>query len=620
MRRLFLLILVFLTACHGLPFQALLPTAITPGLTSTPTVIFPTSTSSPAPTSQPPSVTPALTPFPLTPIPLPLSPYTYTVQFHPEGGLYVGDQVSLEVISPPGADLKGKSVQVQIGGPQGIKLGPVGFGPFGLGDRYQATMLWAWDTRGLVEGRYDLAFSILPNGSSWTETVILQPARAVPYPEPLAHWASAQSKCCLFYYVTGTAAERDIQKIMAVADAQAADASQRMGVSSDGPITITLLPRVLGNGGFTAQEISVTYLDRNYGGNEFAIVLHHEMIHVLDARLGGDLRPTLLEEGLAVFMSGGHFRQEPILANAAALLQIHSPLPAEADGVQGTPVPGITPSPTGPGWFLPLRPLADNFYASQHENGYLEAAALVAYLVERWGWDSFNKFYRDIHSQSSGSQADAINAALSSHFGISLDILQNDFVNRLRQEKVTPADLADVQETVAYFDTMRRYQELLDPSAYFRSAWLLDNKVMRSKGIVADYLRHPSAPDNLALETMLIAANRDWQALNYPGEDRLLAAVNAVLDGVESHLPNPFDVDLVALDYQAIVTALLKAGYQPQLISVNGGTAQAWVTASSPLLIEFNLVRIGGSWIVQTGKGADLIEDLSLSGLFYSTA
>lgn len=332
------------------------------------------------------------------------------------------------------------------------------------------------------------------------------------------------------------------------------------------------------------------------------------MIHALDARLGGSLRPTMLLEGLAVYMTGGHFRRQPILADAAALLQIRSPIPSQADVIQATPFPAVTPAPDagnasveapGLGWFLPLRLLADNFYASQHEIGYLKSAALIAYMVERWGWSGFNKFYRDIHTQTSGSQAEAMNAALSAHFGISLDDLQNDFLVRLRQEAVTPANLSDVQETIAYFDVMRIYQQLLDPSAYFRSAWLLDNREMRKKDIVADYLRHPSQPDNLALETMLIAANQDWQALNYAGEDQMLAAVNAVLAGVANQTPDPFKVSPLALDYQEIVQVLLKAGFQPQRISLNGNTAQAWVTASGPLLSQLTLRWVKGSWTVR---------------------
>ncbi len=518
----------------------------------------------------------------------------------------MGDQVSAEVVSPPGIDLKGKNIEVQSGGEQGKKLGQASFGPFGLGDRYQATLLWVWDTRGLTPGPYDLTFTILPGGPSWTEQVTLQPANAVPPPEPQAHWASARSKCCVIYYITGTAAERDIQQIMSLADAQAADAVQRMGINFSQPVTITLLPRVLGNGGFTAQDISVSYLDRNYSDGEFAIVLHHEMIHVLDGQLGGDLRPTMLLEGLAVYMSGGHFRQEPLLANAAALLQIQAPLPDQAGGLLATPAPGSTPAPSGLGWFLPLSPLANNFYNSQHEIGYLESAALIAYMVERWGWTGFNKFYRDIHAQNSGSQADAgiqsdaINSALEAHFNLSLDELQVDFINRLRQVKVTAANLEDDQETVAYFDTMRRYQQALDPSSYFRSAWLLDNEQMRKRGIVADYLRHPSAPANLAIETLLIAADQDWLSYNYAAEEKVLAAVNQVLDALDQKSADPFAVNPLAQDYQTIVGVLLKQGYQPKRITVSGNKAQAWVTASGPLLIKLNLVRLGKSWGVLT--------------------
>jgi hypothetical protein len=609
MRRIIVLILVVLTACRDLPIRSLPTAAVTgyatprtPAESASPTV---SATLTPQPTS---TFTPVSAPFTLTPIPLPLSTDIYTVQFHPEEGLFVGDQVSMEVISPPGANLKGKSLQVQVGGTQGKKFGPVSFEPFGLGNRSQATLLWVWDTHDLVPGNYDLTFNISPGGPIWTETVTLQPASAVPPPEPQAHWISTQSKCCLFYYITGTAAERDIQQIMNIADVQAADASHRMGVAITEPLTVTLLPRVLGNGGFTAQDISVSFLDRNYAGNDFAIVLHHEMIHALDARLGGDLRPAMLEEGLAVYMSGGHFRRQPILADAAALLQIHLPLPEQAEALQATPVPSITPTPSpgiasnetsGSGWLLPLRLLADNFYASQHEIGYLESAALVYYMIERWGWGGFNMFYRDIHNQSSRSQTDAINAALMAHFGISLDQLQTDFLARLRQEPVTQANLSDVQETIDYFDAMQLYQELLDPSAYFQSAWLLNNKEMRNRGIVADYLRHPSQPENLALETMLIAANQDWLALNYPDENQMLAAVNAVLSGVEDRSSDPFNVSPIGLNYLSIVQALLQAGYQPQRISLDGNTAQAWVTARGLLLSEISLRLTPAGWIVQ---------------------
>jgi hypothetical protein len=70
--------------------------------------------------------------------------------------LYVGDQVSLEVISPPEANLKGDKLQVQVEGTEGTNatdLSPVN-SPYGIAGRYQATLTWAWDTSGLQPGDY----------------------------------------------------------------------------------------------------------------------------------------------------------------------------------------------------------------------------------------------------------------------------------------------------------------------------------------------------------------------------------------------------------------------------------------------------------------------------------
>src|SRR5512139_3831671 len=155
---------------------------------------------------------------------------------------------------------------------------------------------------------------------------------------------------------------------------QAEDASQRMGVSVNESIPIVWLPRVLGHGGFATNEIAISYLDRNYIAGDEATILHHEIIHILDSRLGGELRPTAFVEGLAVYLSGGHFKPEPILPRAAALL----PATPECVSWNQAPPPAFTPVPAkgcGIGAYIPLKTLLDNFYFEQHEIGYLEAAA-----------------------------------------------------------------------------------------------------------------------------------------------------------------------------------------------------------------------------------------------------
>ena len=468
----------------------------------TPT-IHPTFTHTPIP----PSATATSIPPPATPVVI------FTVHYHPDGGLFIGDQVSLEVIPPggwnssSGIDLKDKKIQVQVDEPIQTNLGLATFSAYGIGGRLQATLTWAWDTRGLEPGNYTLHFSIQPDGASWYETISLKPADDLRPPEPQAHWEMTETGCCAIYYITGTAAERDLASLAVTADEQANMASQRMGIELSSPITITILPRVIGHGGLADSEVYVSYLDRNYAGNDFAMVVQHEMIHVLDSRLGGDLRPTILVEGLAVYMSGGHFKPEPLLPRAAALTEL--------------------------GWYLPLAPLSDDFYTSQHEIGYLEAGALVQYLVNTYGWQTFSAFYRDIHPQPSGKQSDALDVALNAHFELGLAQLEERFLAELQRQSTFSSFEEDVRLTVTYYNTVRRYQQILDPSAYFLMAWIPNGKMMRERGIVADYLRHPDSPENKSLETWLVEVGHALLTGNFGDGLRTLRVVNIELDTIQ---------------------------------------------------------------------------------------
>jgi hypothetical protein len=434
-----------------------------------------------------------------TPAIAPLTAQSLTVRTHPDDGLYPGDQVSLEIIPPDGISMQGRTARIEIDDPQKTALGPQEFKPFGIAGRTQATFEWAWDTRGLLPGDYVADVSILPGGPTWTETLSLLPGTA-----PAGEWASATSDCCSLQYITGTLAEKDLGNLLVMVDKQAQGVSQQLGTDFEKTVSIVFLPRVLGHGGFADDEISISYLERNYAGSSPEIVLHHELVHKLDSQLGGDLRPTFFIEGLAVYLSGGHFKPEPLIPRAAALLDR--------------------------GLYLPLAPLMERFYTSQHEIGYLEAAALIEYMVGRWGKDAFFQFYRDIHLvQGNNSQAAAINAALLQHFQLTLGELENDFLQYLRGQPVEPRWAEDVQLSVRFYDTVRRYQQALDPSAFYLTAWLPDSQQMRERGIVADYLRHPSAPENIAIETLLVAADKRLRAGDYLRTGQLLDVVDAAL-------------------------------------------------------------------------------------------
>jgi hypothetical protein len=421
---------------------------------------------------------------------------------HPDGPLYVGDQVSFEVLAPAASGEQSGSIQVTF---QGQDLGQASIAPFGMGSRNQATLWWVWDTRGLKPGRYAVTFTRLPDKFSWTETYSLRPESQVPPPQPGAHWAYLNTACCIIHYITGTAAARDINVLGREADLASAAVAKQMGITLNKPIDVTLMSRVLGQGGFTSNSVYLSYLDGNYTGDEMPILFHHEFVHYYDAIEGGKYRPPFFEEGLAVYLSGGHFKPEPLVARADALLTL--------------------------GGYIPLTTVANNFYNQQHDISYLEAATLVKYMVETYGWADFNQFYRDISAPEKGqSDSAVIDAALQAHFKRSFADLESAYLAYLRRQAFTEEQRADLQVTVKFFDTVRRYQEALDPSAYFLYAWLPDGSVMRQRNIVADLVRHPAGWQNRLSEALLERAHAEWFSGDYAGAERTLQWTNWLLN------------------------------------------------------------------------------------------
>lgn len=439
-------------------------------------------------------------------LPLPLAgcqAQAYQVVTHPDGPLYVGDQVSFEVLFPEGAMVPEGGVEVVY---EGRVLGRAGFAPYGIERRVQATFWWVWDTRGLTPGLYTLTFRVV-GGEEWEEHFRLHPASAVPPPEPLAHWDYATTDCCTIYYITGTAAERDLPALMAMVDEQAAQVEASLQSDFEQSVTVVFLPRTLGHGGFTTDGIYISYLDRNYAGASTERIIHHELVHVLDLRRGNWFRPSLLMEGLAVYLSGGHYKEEALAPRAAALLDL--------------------------GWYIPLPLLAEDFYHQQHEIGYLEAGALVQYLVEMYGWEAFDDFYRDISSPGADGQAAALEAALAEHFALDWPGLEQNFLGWLRSQEVSEAARTDLRLTVELYDAIRRYQRLFDPSAYFLTAWLPDGATMRERGIVADYLRRPTGWQNEVIEPLLVEADRALRSGDFQRTRQRLNLVNWLLDHLD---------------------------------------------------------------------------------------
>ena len=182
------------------------------------------------------------------------------------------------------------------------------------------------------------------------------------------------------------------------------------------------------------------------------------------------------------------------------------------------------------GWYIPLTTLANDFYKQQHDVGYLEGATLVKYLVDTYGWEAFNDFFRKLHAPEGRKVSDVIDEALRQHFKLSFTDLETAYLADLRAQEFTEADRTDLRLTVEFFDTVRRYQKALDPSAYFLTAWLPDGSVMRQRGIVADFLRRPRKPDNRLLEALFVHAWQELSRGDYAGAERTLKWSNWILD------------------------------------------------------------------------------------------
>jgi hypothetical protein len=512
-------------------------------------------------------------PLETTPCTFQLAPEDVIV--HPSPLQYSGDTLSAQVvISTSCPAWQSATVAVYANGRTGTPLATVTTAPYGLGQRPEATFTWIWDTQNLsgpqtlvVEARPDHGAATNPAAASVvTVTVNLLPASQRPEPEARAQWEVNQSTCCLIHYLSGTAAARDIDSITT----QAAEAQDKvkatLGIDWDKPVEFTMLSRLLGHGGFASSSIALTYLDRNPVGNNLFVIFTHEQTHILDQKLAA-VRPALMGEGLAVYVAGGHFKpNEDLMQRAAALLEL--------------------------GLYLPLGELADNFYPSQHETGYLEGGALITYLVQTYGWDRFKQFYG---SFKSGTDRQMLNNALQINFGKNLDQIEADWLAALRAQPVTPAQRDDVRLTIALYDTLRRYQRLNDPLAYFLTAWVPDTAEAVRRGLVADYVRLPDSPENVALETMLAAAERALEAGQYDRAETLLNSVNAVLDS-----RNLF-FDPLAARYLGIVSFLAAAGYEAQTIELDpaapaAGPVQVTAIRHWPTLETFTLQLGPDGW------------------------
>jgi hypothetical protein len=295
-------------------------------------------------------------------------------------------------------------------------------------------------------------------------------------------------------------------------------------------------------------------VDRAYTGIDLDTIVRHEAAHWAARSLDAN-PPTILAEGTAVYVAGGHYRPEPIPRRAAALLELDR--------------------------YVPLAELANGFRAQQPEVASLEAGALVAYLADTYTWQQVVVLYA-VRRDARG--AEWLDQALRLVFNTGLEEVEQDFIAWL-QSHPSGEQLDDLRLTIELYETIRRYQALYAP---YQEALPPFNQAFEM-GLTADFMRESTAPENVALEAMFVAAHQALAEGRYIGVEALLDAVNATLDD------GNFTREPVG-DYLSITRLLAKEGYEVQRINIAGSQATVQAIQTWPQLETLTLTRVGDEW------------------------
>lgn len=494
---------------------------------------------------------------------------------YPGPGVYSGDEVTFYVLAHVPDSISPSDVEVELQIDDQLTLTSALNGR-NLAGEAVGLFAWAWETQGLA-GDYTATITLdpddeitvgdeNPDNNQVTIAVPVHPARFRPPQEIGASWVTTSVDCCILRVVSGTAAQRDLSRLREIADAAVQEAAGRLGVEPREKIDIYLIDRVIGQGGYAGSSIVVSYLDRNYAGGGLFEVLLHEAVHVLDRQFAPN-RIAFLAEGLAVWATGGHYKQENIDQRMVVLRQA--------------------------GLDIPLHDLIEEFYLQQHEISYLQAGGFINYLVNTYGWERVKPFYSAVSPRDDMTLVQVMEQELQNHFGVSLEQVEADWMAYLDGVPSNPEVATDLLTTIRYYDVIRRYQLHYDPTAHFLKAWLPFPQELEERGLTAELTRHPTAELNVTLEVMLGAVDRALMAGEY-------GRANVVLDSVERVLDNGGQfVDPLSVHYHDLVTKLTDLGFEVHQVEMEGNRAVVQVTEGRRVsLRSVTMILRNQAWIL----------------------
>lgn len=532
-----------------------------PAPTDTAVLPSPTVTSSPTPTE--------------TPAPADLSIGPDGVFVHPVPVLYAGDMVTVQVVATVPASIVPGDVQVYLLlDDERIAAGTLG--GRNLGGDALGLFAWVWDTTDFT-GEHQLSVVLDPsdaitigdedpdNNRLDVPVSVLDADEQSPAAQD-ATWITSETQYAVIRAVSGTAAARDMALLEAATDRAAEQAIAQLQEEPEAKFDVYFVDRVLGQGGYASSALVVSYLDRDYAGGGLHEVLVHEIVHLLDQEFAHHRIPFLVE-GVAVWATGGHYKQENLDQRMAALREV--------------------------GLYVPLAELIDDFYPTQHEIGYLQGAGFVNYLVTQFGWPAVRSFYADVSPNEGESLSAAVDRGLQRHFNKDLATVENEWTSYLDRIPYSRDVESDLLVTVRYYNLMRSYQLQYDPTAHFLQAWLPFPQEVESRNITADLTRHPEEEVNITLETMLTAVDSALVAGNYNRASALLDSIERVLasDGLF--------LDPIASDYLEIVQQLSALGFRVQAIEINANESRVLARDGNSLALQdLSLVLRNENWVL----------------------
>ncbi len=538
-----------------------------PSVTTSPPSPLPTTTSSLVP------VTPTTRPTATATTPVDLSLYLSEVQLYPAPQLYAGDQVTIQASPYVPNTINPNDVTITVF-VDGLEMESGVLNERDIAGNAFGLLKWVWDTTDLA-GQHQIQIVLdqndtiaigdeNPDNNHVTFYVSVNERDLLPEAEANAAWVTADTDCCHVHVVSGTAAYRDLPQLLVAVETAVQQATARLDESPNQPIDITFINRIIGQGGYAGSSLVISYPDRDYAHIALHQVIVHETVHILDRQFAPQRIP-LLAEGLAVWASDGHYKPENIPQQAAALLELDLA--------------------------LPLAELADDFYRVQHEIGYLQAASFVDYLIDKYGWSQFRRFYQDVTYDESRAPSESLAMQMQIHYNKTLAEMEADWLAHLESLPWDETAVTDLQTTISLYNAMRRYQQLYDPTAYYLNAWLPYPEQVRENGNPADLTRRPQTELNITLEIMLQAAVQSLQDGDY-------GHANVTLDSIERVLNNNgLFQDPLALNYKNIVHLLTNNSYDPQQIDLSTNHATVWVTApQSNDLTPLNLILEDQNW------------------------